>query len=74
MSPTMFPNFVQRAYTSKGGQTIQVPCELSIGKKDLIVNKADAKPASGGARDAGFGSAPFGMEMGAGAEDMVFPE
>lgn len=76
LSPPMFPNFVQRAYATKGGQTVQVACELSIGKKDTIVNKADAKPAAnGGARDNGFGaSAPFGMEMGGGADDMVFPE
>lgn len=75
LSPTMFPNFVQRAYQVKGNQTVQVACELAIGKKDAIVNKADAKPASaGGARDAGFGATgAFGMDMSA-ADDMVFPE
>jgi len=71
----MFPNFVQKAYAKGKEGTIQTVCELAIGKKDIIVNKADAKPAAqGGARDNGFGGAGvFGMDMGA-AADMVFPE
>lgn len=75
LSPTMFPNFVQRAYSSKNGVVTQVPCELSITKKDVIVNKTDAKPSGAGARGAGFGAtAAFGMADSDGADDMVFPE
>lgn len=75
LTPTMFPNFVQKAYNKTG---VQIPCELSVGKKDTIVNKTDAKPAgnAGGLRDNGFGGAGagvFGMDSGA-AGDMVFPE
>jgi len=76
LAPPMFPNFVQRAYAKGGNATVQTVCELGIGKKDIIVNKADAKPANAqsGARDQGFGGAGvFGMDMGA-ASDMVFPE
>ena len=71
----MYPNFVQRAYVNKATGTVQVPCELSIGKKDTIVNKVDAKPAGqGGARDNALGGAgAFGMENEA-MGDMVFPE
>lgn len=76
LSPTMFPNFVQRAFVTVKGVTTQVPCELSVNKKDAIVNKADAKPAASnaGARGAGFGAGAFGMADMDGAEDMVFPE
>jgi len=76
LAPPMFPNFVQRAYAKGKEGTIQTVCELGINKKDTIVNKADAKPATGGARDQGFGGAGVfgtGMDMGA-AGDMVFPE
>ncbi len=71
----MYPNFLQRAYVSKATGTIQVPCELGISKRDVIVNKADAKPAGqGGARDNALGgSGAFGMNEGA-MGDMVFPE
>jgi len=75
LSPTMFPNFVQRAFINKNNVVTQVPCELSITKKDIIVNKQDAKPSSAGARGAGFGAnAAFGMTDAEGAEDMIFPE
>lgn len=68
----MYPNFVQKATRVIGNETRQVPCELLISKKDVIVNKADAKPASS-ARDRGFGGASaFGMVEG--ADDMVFPD
>lgn len=75
LAPPMFPNYVQRAYAKVNGQTTQTVCELAIGKKDVIVNKADAKPAAqGGARDNGFGGmGAFGMDAGA-VGDMVFPE
>lgn len=71
----MFPNYVQKAYAKKDNATVQTVCELSIGAKESIVNKADAKPAAqGGARDNGFGGGmAFGMDAGA-AGDMVFPE
>lgn len=74
LAPSMFPNFVQRAFVGKAGATVQTVCELSIGKKDNIVNKADAKPAvSGGARDNSYGGVnAFGMADGA-AADMIFP-
>lgn len=76
LSPTMFPNFVQKAFVNKSTGIVQVPCELSINKKDIIVNKTDAKPAAGvGGRGAGFGGAPaFGMADTEGMDDMVFPE
>ena len=76
LSPTMFPNFVQKAFVNKSTGIVQVPCELAITKKDIIVNKADAKPAAGvGGRGAGFGGAPaFGMADSEGMDDMVFPE
>lgn len=75
LSTPMYPNFVQRAYVSKSTGNVQVPCELSVGKKDTIVNKADAKPAGqGGARDNALGGAgAFGMDNGA-MGDMVFPD
>ncbi len=76
LSPPMFPNFVQKAYTKSGNTAVQAVCELTVGNKEAIVNKADAKPAAGGARDNGFGGAGVfgtGMDMGA-AGDMVFPE
>lgn len=75
LAPTMFPNFVQRAYAVKNNVVTQIPCELAIGKKDIIVNKADAKPSTAGARGTGFGAgAAFGMADTDGADDMVFPE
>jgi hypothetical protein len=76
LAPTMFPNFVQKAYSTKGNVTTQVPCELSISKRDIILNKTDAKPATAtGARGAGFGGgAAFGMSEAEGMDDMVFPE
>jgi hypothetical protein len=75
LSPTMFPNFVQRAFKVINNVVTQVPCELSITKKDIIVNKADAKPSGAGARGAGFGAtSAFGMSDTEGVDDMVFPE
>jgi hypothetical protein len=75
----MYPNFVQRAYIKKDNSVLQVPCELAVGKKDVVINKSDAKPAASGmgVRGNGFGGAVagFGLDASSGAmEDMVFPE
>lgn len=75
----MYPNFVQRAYAKKANALVQVSCELAVGKKDVVVNKSDAKPASAiGARGNGFGAmggAGFGLDANSGAmDDMMFPE
>jgi hypothetical protein len=46
----------KKAYSTKGNVTTQVPCELFYFKRDIILNKTDAKPATAtGARGAGFG-------------------
>jgi len=70
----MYPNFIQRAFVSKPTGTTQLICELAVGKGDVIINKADAKPATGSARDNALGGAgAFGIADSA-MGDMVFPD
>lgn len=80
LSPPMFPNFLQPAFKTVNNNTVQVPCELSVLKKDAIVDKSNAQPASGGSgREGSFGlpagGSAFGMPMDMGnIPNMDFPD